>query len=75
MNPFEQQPMKVQDGIVDWATLYPKPYDKRTVDPYTKIRVILMNGIEVEAIIFQARVPPHVLQQRSAERDRSNSPD
>lgn len=53
MNPFEQQPMKVQDGIVDWATLYPKPYDKRTVDPYTKIRVILMNGIEVEAIIFK----------------------
>lgn len=53
MNPFEQKPMKTDDGIVDWAKLNPQPYDKKTVDPYTKIRVILMNGIEVEAIIFK----------------------
>ncbi|MGI6469305.1 MAG: hypothetical protein GXZ09_04135 [Syntrophomonadaceae bacterium] len=53
MNPFEQRPAKVDDGIMDWATLYPQPYDKQTVDPYTKIRVILMNGIEVEAAIFK----------------------
>jgi hypothetical protein len=53
MNPFKQKPMKVEDGIRDWASVYPKPYCKQTVDPYTRIRVILMNGIEVEAILFK----------------------
>ena len=27
-----------------------QPYDKYTVDPYTRTRVILMNGIEAESI-------------------------
>jgi len=53
MNPFELKPIKVEDGIMDWKTVYPKPYDKMTVDPYTKVRIILMNGIEVEAAIFK----------------------
>lgn len=43
----------MQDGIMDWSTVYPKPYDKQTVDPYTKVRIILMNGIEVESAIFK----------------------
>ncbi|MGI6772246.1 MAG: hypothetical protein GX264_00495 [Clostridiales bacterium] len=53
MNPFEQKPMPLVDGIMDWCTVYPKPYCKQTVDPYTKLRIILMNGIEVEAVIFK----------------------
>ncbi len=51
-NPFEQKPMPVSDNIMDWKTMYPKPYAKQDVDPYTKIRIILMNGIEVETAIF-----------------------
>ena len=51
-NPFEQKPMPINDGIMDWKTMYPKPYSKKDVDPYTKVRIILMNGIEVEAAIF-----------------------
>ncbi len=53
MNPFDQKPIKMEDEIMDWGTLYPKPYNKQTVDPYTKIRIILMNGIEVESAIFK----------------------
>lgn len=53
MNPFNEKPLSVAEGIMDWATVYPKPYDKRTVDPYTKIRIILMNGIEIESIVFK----------------------
>lgn len=53
MNPFEQKPMPLVDGIMDWCTVYPKPYCKQTVDHYTKLRIILMNGIEVEAVIFK----------------------
>jgi len=53
MNPFDQKPMNIEDGLMDWASVYPKPYSKQTVDPYTKIRIILMNGIEVEAALFK----------------------
>lgn len=53
MNPFEQNPTKIEDGIMDWATVYPTPYNKQIVDPYTKLRIILMNGIEVESIMFK----------------------
>lgn len=53
MNPFEIKPINIEDGIMDWATLYPAPYNKQTVDPYTKIRIILMNGIEVESALFK----------------------
>jgi len=45
--------MKVEDGLMDWATVYPQPYNKMTVDPYTKVRIILMNGIEVESTLFK----------------------
>lgn len=51
-NPFDEQPMLLGDTIMDWETVYPKPYCKQDVDPYTKLRVILMNGIEVEAALF-----------------------
>lgn len=51
-NPFDQKPMLLGDTIMDWEKMYPKPYSKMNVDPYTKTRVILMNGIEVESILF-----------------------
>jgi len=51
-NPFEQKPILLGDALMDWKTIYPKPYDKNEADPYTKIRIILMNGIEVEAALF-----------------------
>ena len=53
MNPFDQKAMPIKDTIMDWATMYPTPYNKMTVDPYTKLRIILMNGIEVEAVMFK----------------------
>lgn len=51
-NPFEQKPMPIKETILDWKTMYPKPYNKQEVDPYTRVRIILMNGIEVEGAIF-----------------------
>ena len=59
MNPFEQKPIQIDDGIMDWSTVYPKPYCKQTVDPYTKVRIILMNGIEVEATMFKHQFHRH----------------
>ena len=53
MNPFEQKPVCIKDTFMDWCTMYPAPYNKQTVDPYTKVRIILMNGIEVESVFFK----------------------
>lgn len=58
-NPFEEKPMLLGDAIMDWKTIYPKPYSKENVDPYTKIRIILMNGIEVEAAMFSHQFHRH----------------
>ncbi|MBS3943075.1 MAG: hypothetical protein KGZ32_02360 [Dethiobacter sp.] len=51
-NPFDEKPIPLDDAFMDWKTVYPQSYSKENVDPYSKIRVILMNGIEVEAAIF-----------------------
>ena len=53
MNPFEQKPKKsYMDLMKNWKGIEAKPYDKLEADPYTKARIILMNGIEVEAALF-----------------------
>lgn len=52
MNPFLEKPMKLSDSFKDWKAIYPKPYNKNEVDPYTKTRIILVNGAEFEAVWF-----------------------
>ena len=53
MNPFDLKPTKpLEDMMLDWKDLSPRPYKKLDTDPYTKARIILMNGIEVEAVMF-----------------------
>ena len=51
-NPLEESGIPVEEQFRDWSELQPEPYDKLDVDPYTRTRVILMNGTEVESIIF-----------------------
>jgi len=51
-SPFAEKPLPLNDTFMDWDKIYPKPYSKYEVDPYTKVRIILMNGIEVESILF-----------------------
>lgn len=59
MNPFkEKAPKKPQ--FETWDKLYPKSYNKREVDPYTKTRIILMNGTEFEANWFCHQFDRHV---------------
>lgn len=52
INPFELQPKNVSDTFINFKELYPKSYDKDATDPYTKTRIILMNGTEYEAVWF-----------------------
>ena len=37
---------------MNWEKMYPKSYNKNKVSPYTKVRVILMNGTEYESTWF-----------------------
>lgn len=52
MNPFKIDPISVDKCICDLPTLATMPYDKEQVDAYTKLRAILMNGTEFEAVGF-----------------------
>lgn len=50
MNPFELKPQKLEKSFQPWKNVLVKPYDKMTVDPYTRLRVILMSGTEFESV-------------------------
>ena len=52
-NPFQEKGMALDEQIRSWTKLDVKPYDKNEVDPYTRCRVILMNGIENDAVSFK----------------------
>ncbi len=50
LNPFLEKPKKLESTIMSFKMLSPKPYNKNEVDPYTRVRCILMNGTEYEAV-------------------------
>ncbi|MBO5327989.1 MAG: hypothetical protein J6B04_02310, partial [Clostridia bacterium] len=60
MNPFCEKGEDIALSFQNWKKLYPKPYDKREIDPYTKTRIILMNGTEFEANWFSHNFARHV---------------
>lgn len=69
-NPFEQKPSPIDTSFCNWTSIYPKPYNKNEVDPYTKTRVILMNGTEYEAVWFS-----HQFQRHCPDNDLRREPD
>lgn len=60
MNPFSEKPMPLLNFYENWKQMYPEPYDKTEVDPYTKTRIILMNGTEFESNWFSHQFSRHV---------------
>ena len=60
MNPFNEKPKSIEGTLQNWQQLYPKAYNKREVDPYTKTRIILMNGTEFEANWFSHQFARHI---------------
>ena len=59
MNPFKEKPINLFNSFQNWKQLYPKQYNKDEVDPYTKARIILMNGTEFEANWFSHNFARH----------------
>ena len=53
VNPFkETRAIPVDGTFKNWQELNSQPYNKKTAKPYTKTRVILMNGTEFESTWF-----------------------
>ncbi|MBE7081806.1 MAG: hypothetical protein E7372_04535 [Clostridiales bacterium] len=61
MNPFKELPKTSKISYPSFNNLAPKPYDKNQTDPYTKTRVILMNGTEFESNWFLHHFNRHCL--------------
>jgi hypothetical protein len=55
-NPLEHKGIPLDQQIRNWRELDVEPIDPEAVDPYTRCRIITMNGIEVESILFQHQV-------------------
>lgn len=68
MNPLEHPGMPLENQFRSWSEMAVEPYDKYDVDPYTRTRVILMNGIEVESIIFSHQFARHTDNREIAEK-------
>ena len=52
MNPFTYKTKDLEEYVMTWEKMYPKSYNKTKTSPYTKTRVILMNGTEFESNWF-----------------------
>jgi hypothetical protein len=50
-NPLAERGIPLERQFRSWSELNVEPYDTLSVHPYTRCRVIAMNGIEVEAAI------------------------
>lgn len=59
MNPFNEKPLKMSQDFYSWKELAVKPYNKFEVDPYTRVRIILANGAEFEAVWFSHQFHRH----------------
>lgn len=59
MNPFELKPQKIEKTFTPWSKVFVKAYDKNEVDPYTRLRVILMSGTEFESVRYSHAFSRH----------------
>jgi rubrerythrin len=58
-NPLKEDGIPLEKQLRNWSELNIKPYDKFNVHPYTRTRVILMNGVEVESAFFGHQFARH----------------
>ncbi|MDC0715672.1 hypothetical protein [Nannocystis bainbridge] len=58
-NPLAEKGIPLELQIRNWSELNVAPFDKREVHPYTRARVIVMNGIEIESILSSHQFARH----------------
>lgn len=58
-NPLTERGIPIDKQLRNWSQLNVQPYDSNTVDPYTRCRIITMNGIEAESILHSHQFARH----------------
>jgi hypothetical protein len=51
-NPLQERGIPLEKQFRNWSELNIRPYRKEEVHPYSRCRGIVMNGIEVGAVMF-----------------------
>lgn len=59
MNPFNAESKPVEENILNWKQMYPKPYSKKKISPFTKLRIILAEGAEFDSQWFLHQFARH----------------
>lgn len=59
MNPIKEKSKSLENNFLPLRKMYPKSYNKDKISPYTKTRVILMNGTEFESQWFMHNFARH----------------
>ncbi len=62
MNPFLEESKPIEENVISLKKMYPKAYNKTKTSPYSKTRVILLNGAEFEATWFMHQFARHCSQ-------------
>lgn len=60
-NPLRERGIPIEQQFRNWSELNVKPYDKNAVHPFSRCRGIVMNGIEVEAVMFSHNMARHTV--------------
>jgi hypothetical protein len=50
--PFKMDSIPIEKQFINWKEIVKPPYNKKSVDAYTRTRVILMNGIENASVLM-----------------------
>ncbi|GAA3642741.1 hypothetical protein GCM10022224_001360 [Nonomuraea antimicrobica] len=58
-NPLRERGIPLDEQLRDWRELNVTPIDPDHADPYTRCRIITMNGIESEAVQFSHQLARH----------------
>jgi hypothetical protein len=60
-NPLQERGIPIEKQFRNWSELNVEPYRKEQVHPYSRCRGIVMNGIEVEAVMFSHQMARNTL--------------
>ena len=60
-NPLTEKGIPLDRPLRNWRELNVQPYRKQDVHPYSRARGILLNGVEVEAVMFSHQMARNTL--------------
>ena len=60
-NPLQERGIPLDRQLRNWSELNVQPYNKEDVHPFSRCRGIVMNGIEVEAVMFSHQMARNTL--------------